>query len=148
MRTERAGVSIAGGEAMLGDAFLQRVGEAGGGVLATFAGRPLERYSGSAGSFFRAYHDQFLITPDPYAIFGYEAGRLILDALRRSRHGALLDRGNVREAAFLTRDLEGAQGRWSVDARGDITYAALQLYVVKALPGGRLAWSWEGEIKP
>jgi branched-chain amino acid transport system substrate-binding protein len=148
MRAERPGLSLAGGEAMLGEAFIQRVGEAGGGVVATFAGRPLEQYFGNAGSFFRAYRDHFLITPDPYAIFGYEAGRLILDALRRSRQGARLDRASVRDAAFQTRDLEGALGRWSVDAAGDITYATLQLYVVKALPGGRFAWSWDGEIRP
>jgi VCBS repeat-containing protein len=54
----------------------------------------------------------------------------------------------VREAAFATKDLDGALGRWSVDANGDTTYAAEQLYVVRGLPGGATAWLWDSEITP
>ena len=148
LKRQRANVVMGGAEGILSDAFLRAAGGAAEGAVATFAGRPLERYSGPSGVFARGYRDRFLIDPDPYAIFGYEAARLALDALRRSRQGAILDRGAVRDAAFATKDLEGALGTWSVDARGASSYATLQLYTVKALPSGSFAWVWDSEITP
>ncbi len=148
LRRDRRTLAVGGGEAMLSDAFLREAGPAAEGTVATFAGRPQERYSGRAGAFFRAYRDRFLFAPDPYAIFGYDAAQLILDAIQRSPQGAIIDRNAVREAALATRELDGALGRWGVDAHGDTTYATLQLYAVRALPGGTLAWVWESEIRP
>jgi predicted metallo-beta-lactamase superfamily hydrolase len=60
----------------------------------------------------------------------------------------IMDHHAVREAAFAAKDLDGALGRWSVDANGDTTYAAEQLYVVRGLPGGATAWLWDSEITP
>ncbi len=147
-RRARPGASLGGAESLLSDAFLQRAGAAAEGTVASFAGRPNEQYLGNAGTFFRTYREAYLTTPDPYAIFGYDAARLVLDALGRSRQGASVDRGKVRGAAFATKDLNGALGKWSVGPDGETTYATLQLYAVKALPGGRFAWVWDSEITP
>ncbi|TMD58903.1 MAG: hypothetical protein E6I87_10820 [Chloroflexi bacterium] len=135
-------------ESILSDAFIERAGDAASGVVATFAGRPEEQYSGSAAVFLRSYQNAYVTPPDPYAIFGYDAARLVLDALARSEQSFTLERTKVREAAFATKDLDGALGRWSVDANGDTTYDKEQLYVVRALPDGKLAWLWNAEISP
>ena len=148
LRRQRANVVVGAAESVLSDAFLRSAGAAAEGAVATFAGRPLERYSGPSGAFARAYRGRFLIDPDPYAIFGYDAARLALDSLRRSRQGAIVDRSAVRDAAFATKELEGALGTWSVDARGESSYATLQLYAVKALPSAGFAWVWDSEITP
>lgn len=135
---------VGGSEVLLGDAFLARARAHAQGAVATFVGKPIERYTGHAAEFARAYRDSYAQTPDPYAIFGYEAARLALDAVARS--GA--ERAKVREAVFATKDFEGALGRWSIDAQGDTTFAALQLYVARPLPGDRVAWAWDREIRP
>jgi branched-chain amino acid transport system substrate-binding protein len=135
---------VGGSEVLLSDAFLTRAGATAQGTVATFVGRPVERYSGPAAEFARAYRDRYAQAPDPYAIFGYEAARLALDAV--SRAGA--DRSKVREAVFATKDFESALGTWSIDAQGDTTFASFQLYVARALPGQRIAWAWDREIKP
>ncbi|OLC57629.1 MAG: hypothetical protein AUH85_02890 [Chloroflexi bacterium 13_1_40CM_4_68_4] len=148
LRDRPAAVEIGGAESILSDAFIQRAGDAARGVVAAFAGRPAEQYSGSAAVFLRSFLNTYVIAPDPYAIFGYDAARLVLDALSRSEQSFTLDRAKVRDAAFATKDLDGALGTWSVDPNGDSTYAKEQLYVVRALPDGKLAWLWDAEIGP
>jgi branched-chain amino acid transport system substrate-binding protein len=148
LRDRPGGVEIGGAEGILSDAFLERAGPAAAGVVATFAGRPFEQYQGTASLFARAYQTEYAVAPDPYAIFGYDAARLVLDALARSQQSFALDRAKVRDAAFATKDLNAALGPWSVDANGDSTYATEQLYVVRALPDGKLAWLWDSEIRP
>lgn len=142
----RAGVG--GAETLLTDAFLAPAGATADGVVATFAGRPIETYTGPAALFLQSFRTTYLVDPDPYAIFGYDAARLVLDALERSDQTFTLDRGKVRDAAFSTKDLAGALGKWSVETNGDTTYRTEQLYVVRTLPDKRLAWTWESEIRP
>ena len=148
LRGPNASAGVGGAESLLSQAFLDGAAGEAIGVVATFAGRPLETYVGAAGAFARGYRDAYFIDADPYAIFGYDAGRLVLDALERSRQSLTLDRAKVREAAFATKDLDAALGRWSVTREGDTTYDAVQLYVVKALPNGTTAWTWDSEIRP
>ena len=148
LRDRPGEVEIGGAESILSDAFVERAGPAAAGVVATFPGRPAEQYEGAAALFERAYLNAYAIAPDPYAIFGYDAARLVLDALARSQQTFTLDRAKVREAIFATKDLSGALGTWSVEANGDSTYATEQLYVVRSLPNGQLAWLWDSEIRP
>ena len=148
LRAANPGMVAGGAESILSDTFIERAGDAATGVVATFAGRPAEQYSGAASAFERAYVNQYVTAPDPYAIFGYDAARLVLDALARSQQTLTLDRAKVRDQAFATRELDGALGAWGVDPNGDTTYATEQLYVVRALPDGKLAWLWDSEIRP
>jgi branched-chain amino acid transport system substrate-binding protein len=57
-------------------------------------------------------------TPDPYAIYGYEAMRLALDAIQRSGSG---EKADILEALFATEDREGVLGTYSIDDNGDTT---------------------------
>lgn len=142
VRSQSPGATPGGNELLLSPEFLDRAKAAASGTIATFAGRPPDRYLGAAGEFGRAYRDRFGGAPDPYAIFGYEAARLALDAVRRAGG----DRSKVRDAVFATKDLRGALGTWGIDANGDTTYATTQLYLARELPDGSVAWAWDREI--
>jgi branched-chain amino acid transport system substrate-binding protein len=67
---------------------------------------------------------------DPYAIYGYEAMALALDALKRAG-----DKANVRDevvkALFATKDRDSILGKYSIDANGDTTLTDYGLYVIK-----------------
>lgn len=56
----------------------------------------------------------------PYAIFGYEAMALVLDAIRRAGPAAG-DREAVRRALFATRNRASVLGTYSIDRFGDTT---------------------------
>jgi branched-chain amino acid transport system substrate-binding protein len=70
--------------------------------------------------------------PDPYAIYGYEAMRLALDAIERSGTG---DKADIITALFDTQDRESVLGTYSIDENGDTT---LTDYGVYTIDGGEL----------
>jgi branched-chain amino acid transport system substrate-binding protein len=57
-----------------------------------------------------------------YAIYGYEATRVALDAIQRA---GVKDRASIRDAVFATRDFEGVLGTWSFDANGDTSLTTM-----------------------
>jgi branched-chain amino acid transport system substrate-binding protein len=75
---------------------------------------------------FREKHDE--PNPNPYAIYGYEAMRLALDAIERSGTG---ERADILAALFETRDRESVLGTYSVDENGDTTLSDYGVYAVK-----------------
>src|SRR6185295_6076371 len=70
--------------------------------------------------------------PDPYAIYGYEAMRLALDAIERSGDAS---KENIVKALFETKDRESVLGTYSIDENGDTT---LTDYGVYTIDGGEL----------
>jgi branched-chain amino acid transport system substrate-binding protein len=76
------------------------------------------------GEYDRAYH---VTTPNPFAIYGYEAMALTLDAIRRAG-----DKGNDRQAVidevFHTRNRHSVLGTYSIDRNGDTTLRDYGLY--------------------
>jgi branched-chain amino acid transport system substrate-binding protein len=69
--------------------------------------------------------------PDPYAIYGYEAARLALDAISRSDGS----KESIIQALFDTKDRESVLGTYSIDENGDTT---LTDYGVYTIDGGEL----------
>ena len=69
--------------------------------------------------------------PDAYALYGYEAMRLVLDAIEKGGR----DREQVRGLVMATRDRESPLGTYSLDNDGDTT---LDTYGVYRMRGGRL----------
>jgi branched-chain amino acid transport system substrate-binding protein len=70
-------------------------------------------------AFYRDYADKYGgETPDPYAIYGYEAMRLALDAIQRSGSG---EKADIVKALFETKDRRGVLGTYSIDKNGDTT---------------------------
>lgn len=81
--------------------------------------------------------------PNPYAIYGFEAGTLILDVLERAEDPT--DRAAVLEALFATENREGILGTYSIDENGDTT---LTDYGVHTIEDGQLVFDQRIEAAP
>jgi branched-chain amino acid transport system substrate-binding protein len=64
--------------------------------------------------------------PDPYAIYGYEAAKLVLDTIAKG--GTTKDA--FVKALFATKDRSSVLGTYSIDANGDTTLTDYGLYDV------------------
>ncbi|MDQ5834586.1 MAG: ABC transporter substrate-binding protein, partial [Actinomycetota bacterium] len=91
-------------------------------------------YPPAAQRFYQAFRDRFRKTPEPYAIYGYEAINLVLDAIRRGGN----TRRGVVDAFRATRDRDSVLGRYSIDENGDTTLSTYG--VLKVSRRGRLAY--------
>jgi branched-chain amino acid transport system substrate-binding protein len=70
---------------------------------------------------------------DPYALYGYEAMAVVLDAIARGGPA----RQAVVDAFFATRDRDSVLGRYSIDGFGDTTETRFGVYRVRR---GVLVW--------
>ena len=66
-----------------------------------------------AQAFLKAYEAKYGKTPDAMAALGYDAGRVIVDAIKRAGKE---DRTAVRDALAATKDFPGATGSITIDA--------------------------------
>jgi branched-chain amino acid transport system substrate-binding protein len=73
-------------------------------------------------------------TPDPYAIYGYEAMNLALDAIERAGSA---DKADILKALFETKDRQSVLGTYSIDENGD---TSLTDYGVYKIQDGELAF--------
>jgi branched-chain amino acid transport system substrate-binding protein len=80
--------------------------------------------------------------PDPYAIYGYEAMRLILDTCEQLGSDCT-DRQAMIEALYNTKGRESVLGTYDIDENGDTT---LTDYGVYSIEGGEL--QFDETIKP
>jgi branched-chain amino acid transport system substrate-binding protein len=95
----------------------------------TFGGRTPESYTGAALDWLPRYRQQFGADPPVYAIYGYEATRVALDATQRA---GVKNRASIRDAVFATRDFDGALGTWSFDANGDTSLTTMTVQQIVA----------------
>jgi branched-chain amino acid transport system substrate-binding protein len=65
--------------------------------------------------------------PDPYAIYGYEAASLAVDAIKRANSA---DRAEILKAIFATKDRSSVLGTYSIDSNGDTTLTDYGVYSV------------------
>jgi branched-chain amino acid transport system substrate-binding protein len=107
-----------------------------GHLLITVATLAPSAYPPSGREFFKAYSRRYG-TPQPYAIYGYEAMRLLLDSINRASAGGTkaVERSAVVEAIFKTRDRHSVLGSYGIDQDGDTT---LKQYGVYRVAAGRL----------
>src|SRR3954451_19619166 len=95
----------------------------------TVATLPPDKYPASGQQFFDAFKQKYGESqPDPYAIYGYEAMNLALDAIKRSKTGQKAD---VLKALFATKDRQSVLGTYSIDQNGDTTLTDYGAYKVK-----------------
>lgn len=111
-------------------AFIEAAGAANLNDLTyvTFGGLPAKELTGRGAQFREAYIQRYGQEPEAYAVYGYEAARVALDALKRA---ATKDRAGVLAALAQTKDFDGALGRWSFDANGDTTNRTMSGQMVK-----------------
>jgi branched-chain amino acid transport system substrate-binding protein len=67
--------------------------------------------------------------PEAYAVYGYEAACVALQAIRDA---GVKDRRAITDAALALKDFDGALGDWGFDENGDTTMKTLTVSVVKA----------------
>jgi branched-chain amino acid transport system substrate-binding protein len=88
-----------------------------------------DSYPPEGQEFFKAFSEKYgEDNPDPYAIYGYEAMRLALDAIARSKTG---EKADIIKALFDTKDRSSVLGTYSIDENGDTTLTDYGIYAVK-----------------
>ena len=91
--------------------FLKQAGPAGDGVYSTFGGVPPEKYTGKSADWLKAYDAKYQNkSPNAYAIYGYEAAKVVLAAIAKAGDKAD-DRATVLANVMGTKDYEGVLGK-------------------------------------
>jgi branched-chain amino acid transport system substrate-binding protein len=129
---------------MLDSVFASNLGSA---ESATFIGSPLlpaRLYSDSAQRVLATYSRRFAKTGEPYALYGYEAMSVVLDAIRAAAdHGD--DRQTVIEKFFATHERNSVLGRYSIQTNGESTLSSYAIdRVVNGAPVFWRAFSESG----
>jgi branched-chain amino acid transport system substrate-binding protein len=99
-----------------------------GGVYITFGGLPSDQLTGLGADFVKRYKAKHGELPEAYAVYGYEAARVLLDAIDRAESK---DRASVIAAVAATKDFTGALGTWSFDANGDTTNRMMSVNTIE-----------------
>jgi branched-chain amino acid transport system substrate-binding protein len=83
--------------------------------------------------FFKDYSAKYKVaSPDPYAIYGYEAMALFLDAIKRAEAKGSLTRKAVVDAIFSTKNRKSVLGTYSIDKNGDTSLTDYGLYKISS----------------
>jgi branched-chain amino acid transport system substrate-binding protein len=100
-----------------------------GKVKVTVATLSPEEYPPEGQEFFSQFEEKYgEPNPDPYAIYGYEAMRLALDAIERSGTG---EKADIITALFDTTDRASVLGTYSIDENGDTTLTDYGVYTIE-----------------
>jgi len=94
----------------------------------TFGGVPPEKLTGKGAEFVERYRTKYNAQPEAYAVYGYAAGKVALDALARA---GKKDREACRAAVAATQEVDGPLGTWSFDANGDTTMEIMSGNIVR-----------------
>jgi len=105
-----------------------------GRCFVTFGGLPPEKLTGKGSEFVERYRKRFGEIPEAYAVYGYEAACVALQAIRAAGRK---DRRAITDAALAIREFDGALGRWGFDVNGDTT---LRTLTVSGVRDGRFAF--------
>jgi branched-chain amino acid transport system substrate-binding protein len=75
--------------------------------------------------------------PDPYAIYGYEAMALMLDAIDRAQKDGKVAKPDIVAQVFATKGRNSVLGTYDIDKNGDTTLTDYGLYKIE---NGKLAF--------
>lgn len=112
------------------DAFITSAGDdnVNDRCYVTFGGLPPDQLTGPGKAFVDKYTARFGRPPEGYAIYGYEAAKVALEAIELA---GVKDRDAIRRAALSIKDFDqGALGTWSFDANGDSTLQTISGNIV------------------
>jgi branched-chain amino acid transport system substrate-binding protein len=93
-------------------------------------------YPSAGRRFFRDYREMYGDEPEPYAIYGYEAMKVVLDSIAAAGNKGN-DRQAVTTAFFAVRERRSAIGTFSIDRDGD---TSITDYAVYRVTGGKLVF--------
>jgi branched-chain amino acid transport system substrate-binding protein len=124
---------LLGSSAMVNESFASQIGSAAASTYLTTPVLPASRYSPAAARVLDDYRRAFGGEVEPYALYGYEAMSVVLDAIRRAGgHGN--DREAVIRRFFAVKNRDSVLGRYSIEADGETT---LSRYGVDRIVNGR-----------
>jgi branched-chain amino acid transport system substrate-binding protein len=124
---------LTGSSQMLSEPFTSEAGPATANTYVTTPVLPARFYPPAAQRVLSDYYRTFGAQATPYALYGYEAMTLVLDAVRDS--GARgNDRQTVIDRVFATKDRNSVIGNYSITADGETT---LSSYGVDRIVNGR-----------
>ena len=124
-------VKLMGPDGIAESEFLKSAGAAGEGMYITFGGVPTTQYTGKAKDWLAAYEKKFGAKPEVYAIYGYEAAKVIIAAMQKA--GAKIgDRETIRANVMGTKDFDNVLGKWSFSAEGDTSLTTMAGMQVKS----------------
>lgn len=103
---EQAFIEAAGKDVLEGNTFI------------TFGGVPASKLTGKGAEFYKKYKDTYKSEPEAYAVYGYEAARVALEAIKTANKK---DRTAILEAMKQLKDMDSSLGRLSFDENGDTT---------------------------
>jgi branched-chain amino acid transport system substrate-binding protein len=127
---------LLGSSSLANSAFAAKIAAAAESTYLTTPILPAGMYPLSAQRVFANYRRIFDETATPYALYGYEAMSVVLQAIRDAgSHGN--DRQAVIDQFFRMHDRDSVLGRYSIQPSGDST---LSQYGVERVVGGRLAF--------
>jgi branched-chain amino acid transport system substrate-binding protein len=112
-------------------AFIESAGadNLNGRCYVSIVGLDPKQLTGKGGEFVKRYKDKNQKDPEAFAVYGYEAGKVILEAIKKV---GSKDREKIREAVLATKDFTaGALGNWSFDENGDTTLRQVTVSVVR-----------------
>ncbi|HZY44872.1 MAG TPA: branched-chain amino acid ABC transporter substrate-binding protein [Anaerolineae bacterium] len=127
-------VKFMGPDGVQTQAFIDGAGkDVAEGAYATVGGIPNEQLPASAQQYLKDYAAAYGATNEPYAVYGYEAINVVINALENvcKNGGNPTDRATVRDAVFATKNYSGVLGTWSFDQYGDTSLTDMTGYVVK-----------------
>lgn len=124
---------LLGSSSMDSESFTSQIGAAAANTYLTTPVLPVRLYPPAAQGVLRHYRSVFGAEGGPYALYGYEAMTLVLDAVR-SAGARGNDRQTVIDRVFATRNRNSVIGRYSVQSNGETT---LSQYGVDRVSGGR-----------
>lgn len=98
-------------------------------VFVTIGGIEPAYLKGAGADFVKRYKEKYKADPEAYAVYGYEAAAVVLEALRIV---GKKDREAIRKAVVGTKDFDkGLLGKWSFDADGDTTLQPLTITTIE-----------------
>jgi branched-chain amino acid transport system substrate-binding protein len=124
---------LLGSSSMVSESFTAAIGASGAATYLTTPVLALPEYPPSAVRVLQDYRRHFGGQPGPYALYGFEAMSVVLDAIRSAgSHGN--DRQTVIDRFLSTSNRESVLGRYSMQANGETT---LSRYGVDQIVDGR-----------
>ncbi|MBN8869146.1 MAG: branched-chain amino acid ABC transporter substrate-binding protein [Solirubrobacterales bacterium] len=130
-------IKLFGGDGLSLTTFLESIGDTGLDTYVTAPQLPAGNYAQSGESFLRGFRQRYGRPAEPMAVFAYEAGRVVIDSIRRGARGNIATepidalRINTRNAFFDTSERASPLGSYSIDANGDTTLTFYGAYRVE-----------------
>lgn len=98
----------------------------------TMGGIDASALTGPGAEFVKKYTTKFGNEPEAYAVYGYEAAKVVLEAIKKV---GKKDRAAILAACLGTKDFDkGALGKWGFDENGDIS---IQNMTISKVEGGK-----------